>query len=239
MRPALSAHLVPILLSSLVLLATPLVAQDSGQDMRGADISGGIGDRDNTRVHGTILGSDGEPMPGVQIWVMNDNAPANRVRANSRKTGTFLVRGLPRLYTRDDVSDITLRVLFEKTGYESVEAVGQVNKDAVLTIFPVMFKEGEADPRTRMTALLTGKVVNPKGRPIKDAVLQITDPLGELDLTVEAERDGTFEILLWEAPGEVDITVTSGKGETSLQAQLSPSPNPRAILPQTLRILVP
>jgi hypothetical protein len=225
---------------SLFFLPLPGAAQDTGADLRGADVTGGVADRDNTRVHGTIFDSSGDPLTGVQIWVMNDKAPANRVRAKGRKTGSYLVRGLPRLYTRDDVYDIDLRVLFEKDGYQSVETVVHVQKDAVAQVYPIMLREGETDPRTSMSALLVGQVVDDKGKPVKSAKLRFSavSEGGDLDIETTAEKDGTFEVLLWQAPQQVKVEVTSSQGNAEIVANLAASPNPLAILAQSLQLQV-
>lgn len=230
-------------LSLVGVAGSPLLAQtsgDTGADLRGADVTGGVSDRDNTRVMGTAYDSAQQPLTGVQIWVANDTAPATRVRSKTRKTGSYLVRGLPRLYTRDDLYDIDLRVTFEKSGYQTVEAVVNVQRDGLVHVYPVMLKEGEADPRTQMSVLLAGQIVDGNGKPVKGAVLKLSDPSGgDLSLEVPAEKDGTYEVFLWQAPSQLQLSVSSPKGSTEVVANLAASPNPRAILAQTVDLTIP
>ena len=109
--------------AAIALSAAPLAAQAPADrsDARGSSVDGLSGGRDNTRVQGTVFDSQGKPMSKVEMWVMNDDSPSARMRMRTRSDGDYLVRGLGRLYTVDDVYGIVLRISFETPGYRTVE----------------------------------------------------------------------------------------------------------------------
>ena len=218
-----------------VLGASAAVAQggDTGQDLRGSSIEGGVTDRDNTRVQGTVFDSAGQIMPDVQIWGMNHNAPATRLRARTRKTGSFLLRNFGRIYERDDVYGLTMRVQFEKPGYRTVEVIADVQKNGITRIFPILFKEGQDPSMTGICTVLTGTVTNAKGKPIKGAKIKITADGFE---ALAETKGGEYEVVLWNAPQQVTVDVESSAGSHQEIVDLQPAPRPDVFLPQTLDV---
>ncbi len=227
------------LLASVVLavgFAGGALGQDPGQvdvggDLRGGDVSVGAGGRDNTRVQGTVFDSSGQPMPEVQIWAQNHNAPADRVRGRTRKTGSYLVRNLIRLYTRDDVYGLTMRMRFEKAGYKTVEAVADVEKNGLTRLFPIMYREDEEPKLSGFCAVLTGTVANAKGKGIKGATVKVTG--GDFAAETTTVGGGEYEVVLWNAPGEVTVMVDSAKGSRQTAVTIQPAPRPDVLIPQT------
>ena len=141
--------LFPLVFIPLLAAAVPAAAQDPGPanvgaDLRGGDVTGAVGGRDNTRVFGTILDSSGKPLPDVDIWFQNDNMPAPRLRAKGRKTGTFLLRNMGRIFSREDYEGLTVRVTFERNGFRSVIARVAVQRDGSQQLYPILFREGES-----------------------------------------------------------------------------------------------
>ena len=217
-----------------VLAGSSLSAQQP--DTRGADISGVTRDRDNTRVQGTVLDSSGQPLNEVQIWVTNHEAPADRVRAKTRKTGEYLVRNLARLYTRDDLYGITLRVTFERNGYRPVEVAVAVEKNGIQRLLPILHREDEAVEMTGVSALLAGTVTNARGKPVKSGTVRVTARGGAEALAESAIAKGEFEALLWQAPSQVTVLVSSPLGDKEMEVDLQPPPRPDVVLPQILEI---
>lgn len=184
------------------------------------------GFRDNTRVKGTVFNSQGEPMPMVEMWVMNDNSPADRMRMRTRGSGEYLVRSVGRLYTRDDMSGITLRISFELPGYRSAEIRTAVESNGLVNVSPILWRENE-DPSqmTEWCLILRGKVTNAKGKGIRDVVVSVTDPAGSgLNVQATTEKNGTYEALLWSVPSILSISANSGGVEQQQTLSLEGSP---------------
>lgn len=202
----------------LLLLATPLDAQQQG-----VDITGTVTDRDNTRVSGTVYSPAGEPMTDVDIWVQNDDAPADRLRAKTRKTGTFLARGLARLYNERNHTGIALRLTFEKPGHQSVTAVLAVPKNELGTVHPILWPEG-SEPRTDEIFLeLYGQVTDARGKGAKGARIRVSGVEGDFAAETAAAKDGSYSLLLWRAPSVVRIEVEASGATFSEEVALTPA----------------
>ena len=195
-------------------------------------------EQDNTRAYGTVLDSSGSPLANVDIWVSNHNAPANRVRAKNRKTGTFLLRNIGRLYTIDDFGGITLRLLFERDGYRSVQTTVGVQRDGIGTLYPVLFIESEKVELPGVCAVLVGTVVNAKGKGLKAPTIQVRTLEGDEIVKVTGEKKGDYEVLLWNAPQRVRLIVESALGEKEILVDLTPPSAPQVIYPQRLDIQI-
>ena len=224
----------------MLLLASgaPLVAQNED----GVDITGTVTDRDNTRVRGQVVDGQGQPLSEVHVWVSNDAAPADRVRARTRKSGTYLVRNFARLYTEDDIYGIVVRVRFEKAGYRAVEAKIAIEKNTVGVLTPVLFAEGEDDTRVGRSALLIGRVTRARGRPVKDATLEVKTKDGS-DLapgttTIQgaAKKNGEFELFLFDVPRELVVVVRSSMGEKEFSVSLPEAYVPDAIAATEIKL---
>jgi len=195
---------------------------------RGVDITGSVTDRDNTRVTGTVYSPEGEPMADVDIWVTNDDAPSERLRLKTRKTGNYLARSLYRIYTERNIEGIMLRLTFEKPGYRSVTATVPVRKNALGELNPILFPEGREMPAVEETGFcmkLAGQISDPGGKAVKGATVVVTSPDDE-DLRVEATvaKDGSYEVLLWRAPADVLLETTApGQPASSVRLTL-PTP---------------
>lgn len=232
--PRFEPQLRASMLSALLLLAlaawSPLVAQDT----RGSNIDGAVGDRDNSRVQGTVFDAEGNPMSDVQIWAMNHNSPADRIRARTRKTGTYLLRNFGRIYARDDIYGVTMRVQFEKDGYQSVEVVADVEKNGLTRVFPILYAEGETVEMSGICTMLTGRVTNAKGKGAKGAIVRVTSE----DFAAEAEvaKSGEFEVLLWNVPSQVTLEVESSDGSKSVPVELQAPPRADVFLTQTVDV---
>ena len=178
--------LFPLLLVPTLSIASPVLAQDPGAvnvggDLRGGDVTGAVGGRDNTRVFGTILDSGGNPLPDVDIWYQNDNMPAPKLRAKGRKTGAYLLRNMGRVYSREDYEGIVLRITFERDGYKSVVARVKVQRDGAQQVYPILFREGESMEAEGVRTVLIGRVEDKRGKPVKGG--------GEVTIT---SGDGAF-----------------------------------------------
>ena len=208
MRP----FLFRIALVILVLAPATVSAQLRDTFSEDIDERGG-GDR--TRAMGVVYDSRGAPLTGVQIWVMNDNAPADRIRGRARKTGEYLVRDVGRLYQPEDIQGIALRLRFEVDGYLPVEAVAPVERNGLVEIYPVMWREDEGPSETDTRRLmLTGRVVNSKGKGIKGAAIAITDTTGSaLGIETTTLKNGSYRLLLWDVPEVIVVTVTAAGEE--------------------------
>jgi len=195
-------------------------------DARGSTLDSTAGGRDNTRVQGTVFDSQGNPMPKVEMWVMNDDSPADRLRMRTRGSGEYLVRSVGRLYTRDDVYGIRLRISFEAPGYRTVEIRTAVETNGLVDVYPILWKESE-DPSemTEWCLVLKGKVANAKGKGIKGVTVTVTDPGGS-DLNVQAitQKGGIYEALLWRVPSIVRVTANSGGAEQQETLSFAGSP---------------
>jgi hypothetical protein len=204
-------------LFSFLLVAALAVLPASAQNEGGADITGNITDRDNTRVYGTVYDPDGNPIPKVDVWVTNDRAPANRQRVKSRPTGSYQVRDVTRLYTQDDIYGIVLRLRFEAPGMQTQEIKVPVEKNSLAEIFPILWPEG-ADPSASdgWCVIVKGTVKNAKGKPVKNAVVRVTSPDDpELAVEVTAGKKGDYEALLWNAPSSLLVHATGSDGATA------------------------
>lgn len=222
--------LFPLLLAPALLVAVPALAQEQpvnvGGDLRGGDVTGAVGGRDNTRVFGTILDSSGQPLSDVDIWLQNDNSPAARVRAKGRKTGTYLLRNMGRLYSRDDYEGITLRITFERDGYRSVLARVSVQRDGSQQVYPILFREGESMEPDGIRTVLVGRVENKRGKAVKGGgEVTFTSGDGEFTATGPIEKNGEFAVVLWDAPERVNASFKMNKaGERDEIIELQPSP---------------
>ena len=180
----------------------------------GADTTGTITDRDNTRVGGIVYDASGKPLPEVDIWVANDASPSQRLRARTRKTGAYLARGLGSLYTERDVYGIVMRVTFELPGYRMVEAKVAVEKNELGILHPILFRSDEQPPSApdRLTASLSGVVMGKNGKPAREAVVKVSaasDPAVAAQATTA--KDGRYELLLWNVPTTVQLEVAAGQ----------------------------
>lgn len=209
--------LFPLLLVPTLFVAGPLVAQDPGPanvgaDLRGGDVTGAVGGRDNTRVFGIILDSSGQPLSDVDIWLQNDNSPAARVRAKGRKTGTYLLRNMGRLYSRDDYEGIRLRITFERDGYRSVLARVAVQRDGAQQVYPILFREGESMEPDGIRTVLVGRVENKRGKAVKGGgEVTVTSGDGDFTATGPIEKNGEFAVVLWDAPERVNASFKMNK----------------------------
>ena len=226
--------LFPLLLVPMLFLAGPVLGQDPGAvnvggDLRGGDVTGAVGGRDNTRVVGTILDSSGNPMSDVDIWYQNDNMPAPRLRAKGRKTGTYLLRNMGRVFSREDYEGIVLRITFERDGHRSVVARVAVQRDGLQQVFPILFREGESMEAEGVRTVLVGRVENKRGKPVKGGgEVTITSGNGEFTATGPIEKNGEFAVVLWDAPARVNATFKMTKGgvrDEILELTASPQPD--------------
>lgn len=231
--------LFPVLLVPTLFIAAPLVAQDPGPanvgaDLRGGDVTGAIGGRDNTRVFGVILDSSGKPLSDVDIWLQNDSSPAARVRAKGRKTGTYLLRNMGRLYSRDDYEGIVLRVTFERGGYRSVLTRVAVQRDGSQQVYPILFREGESMEPDGVRTVLVGRVEDKRGKPVKGGgEVTVTSGDGEFTATGPIEKNGEFAVVLWDAPERVNASFKMNKGGVRDEIiDLKPSPVPDVAVAQ-------
>jgi hypothetical protein len=176
----------------------------------GTDTTGTITDRDNTRVGGTAYDSSGKPLPEVEIWVANDASPSQRMRTRTRKTGSYLARGLGPLYTERDVYGVVLRVSFQLPGYQPVEAKVAVEKNELGTVHPILYREGESPPEGRLEVSLGGTITGADGKPVRGATVRVrSDAAPELAAEAVTAKDGRYDLLLWGAPPKVDLEVTA------------------------------
>ncbi len=231
--------LFPLLFVPTLFVAGPLLAQDPGQvnvggDLRGGDVTGAVGGRDNTRVFGTILDSSGNPLSDVDIWLQNDNSPAARVRAKGRKTGTYLLRNMGRLYSREDYEHIVLRITFERNGYRSVLTRVSVQRDGAQQVYPILFREGESMEPEGVRTVLVGRVEDKRGKAVKGGG-EVTVTSGDGDFTAAGpiEKNGEFAVVLWDAPDRVNASFKMKKGGARDEIiDLKPSPLPDVAVAQ-------
>lgn len=223
--------LFPLLLVPTLAIAAPALGQDppavnAGADLRGGDVTGAAGGRDNTRVYGTILDSSGKPMADVDIWYQNDNSPAMRLRAKGRKTGSYLLRNMSRLYSREDYEGIWLRLTFERDGYRSVLARVSVQRDGTQRVFPILFREGESIEPEGIRTVLVGRVQNKRGKPVKGGgEVTVTSGDGTFEATGPIEKNGEYAVVLWDAPERVNASFNLTKGGVREEIiDLKPSP---------------
>ena len=221
------------LLVSMLLLAAPALAQDPGPvnvggDLRGGDVTGAVGGRDNTRVHGTILDSAGNPLSDVDIWYQNDNMPAPKLRAKGRKTGTYLLRNMGRVFSREDYEGIVLRITFERNGYRSVVARVAVQRDGTQQVYPILFREDESMEPEGVRTVLIGRVENKRGKAVKGGgEVTVTSGDGSFEATGKIEKSGDFAVVLWDAPERVNASFKMTKGGVRDEIiDLKPSPQP-------------
>ena len=231
--------LFPLLFVPLLVLAVPALAQDPGPvnvggDLRGGDVTGAVGGRDNTRVFGTILDSSGNPLSDVDIWFQNDNMPAPRLRAKGRKTGTYLLRNMGRIFSREDYEGITVRITFERNGYRSVVARVAVQRDGTQQLYPILFREGESMEAEGVRTVLTGRVQDNRGKPVKGGgEVTITSGDGSYQTTGPIEKNGEFAVVLWDAPERVNASFRMNKGGVRDDIiELKPSPLEDVAVPQ-------
>ena len=226
--------LFPLLLVPTLFIAGQALGQDPGPvnvggDLRGGDVTGSAGGRDNTRVIGTILDSSGKPMSDVDIWYQNDNMPAPRLRAKGRKTGTYLLRNMGRVYSREDYEGIVLRITFERNGHRSVVARVAVQRDGAQQVYPILFREGESMEAEGIRTVLVGRVENKRGKPVKGGgEVTITSGDGDFSATGPIEKNGEFAVVLWDAPERVNASFRMTKGgvrDEIIELRASPQPD--------------
>lgn len=213
-QPAGRVLAVLLALTALLTLAATVGAQLPPRQQEGTDLTGGVRDRDNTRVTGMVYGPEGEPLTDVDIWVSNDDAPAHRLRAKSRKTGSYLVRNMVRLYTEHNLQGINLRLSFEKPGYQTVETRIGVARNELATVSPILWPEGvePRSPGARM--LLSGRIEDARGKPVSRATVTVTVAGdGERLAETTAAKGGEYELLLWDVPEQLELEVTPPGGD--------------------------
>ena len=185
-------------------------------DSRGWSVTGRITDRDNTRVAGIVYDPQGNPLPKVEIWVTNHDAPGVRVRLRTKPIGSYLARNLARLYTVDDVFGITLRLSFERDGYQPFEVLAGVARNGLVEIHPILWPDGDSPTTTGWCVVVKGKVSSADGKGIKKAAVTITspiDPAFRVETTVA--KNGSYQALIWNAPATLTVTATApGSGKT-------------------------
>ena len=226
--------LFPLLLVPTLCIAGPVLGQDPGPvnvggDLRGGDVTGAVGGRDNTRVIGTILDSSGNPMSDVDIWYQNDNMPAPRLRAKGRKTGTYLLRNMGRIYSREDFEGLVVRITFERDGHRSVVARVAVQRDGVQQVYPILFQEGESMEADGIRTVLVGRVEDKRGKAVKGGgEVTISSGDGSFSATGPIEKNGEFAVVLWDAPERVNASFKMTKGgvrDEILELRASPQPD--------------
>ena len=146
------------------------------------------------------------------------------------------MRNIGRLYTNDDYAGITLRLRFERDGYQAVQTTVGVQRDGIGTLYPVLFTESETVELPGVCAVLAGTVVNAKGKAVKAPAIQVLTLEGEELAKVKGEKSGDYEVLLWNAPQRVRVIVVSSLGEKEMVVDLTPPWTPQVIFPQRLDI---
>ena len=195
-----------VLTALLVLFVAPAAF---AQLPEGSDLARNLRDADNTRVTGVVYDPDGQPLNKVNVWLFNDRAPANPLRARTRKSGLFLVRNLTNIYREEDVHGIYLRARFELEGYQPVEAKLAVERDQLGQVHPIMWPEGTQPQVDGICVLVTGTVSSgPKKKGVRGATVRIT-AADAPDLLVEtvADKSGYYEALLWDVPEVVNVHI--------------------------------
>ncbi|MEE2775929.1 MAG: carboxypeptidase-like regulatory domain-containing protein [Acidobacteriota bacterium] len=214
---SLRGSTLPILLAATLTGLAPAVAASAqapagaGGDSRGDNVEGNIGSRDNTRAYGTVYDPAGKVLGKVDVWVMNDNAPAARMRLKSRPTGSYQVRNVGRLYNQDDIYGIVLRLRFEAPGYRTAEYIVPVERNEIVWLHPVMWPEDQEPSDDVRRVMVMGRLRNAKGKKIKDGSIVVTSPHdASLRVEVAAAKDGSFEALLWNAPSRITVQASAG-----------------------------
>ncbi len=228
-----------LLLAATAFLCHPAGAQQTGGDPFGDVGAGtGAGPRDNTRVQGTVFNTAGEVMSDVHIWVTNDAAPANRVRAKTRPTGNYLVRNVASLYQPEDIEGILLRVLFQKEGYEDLQTLVGVVKNGIERINVYMLETGETAEMSGTCAALAGRVVNRKGRGAKGVTVRVLSLDGEeLIPPIAAEKRGDWEAILWNVDvDEVTVEATGKEGTNRTNVKLEADNEPQVFTAQKVEL---
>ncbi len=217
-----------VTVGALLVLAQTASAQGGAAPPGESDFAGyGTGtNRDKTRVFGTVYDSSGTPLAQADVRVKNDQAPADEVRARSRKTGTYLARSLGSIYTERDLEGIRIRVRYERDGYQPVEIVSGVAKNDGVEINPILWRIGEdSATMTKWAVIVTGNVVNAKGKKVKGATYTLTSPVDDsLKVEGKAEKDGTFRTLLWGGPNTFLLTVQGGGATKEIPFRIDGNP---------------
>ncbi len=221
-------HLVAMLIGTLLAFIplASLSAQESydpGAD-RATDVGGGINDqfasRDNTRVMGTVRDGFGNPINEIEITVRNDDAPASQLIARTRKSGTYLVRDISRLWSRENVTGITLRLRFEGDGLEPFESTVGVAKNGLAELHPILWENGQEKNLGGWCVIVKGTVSDNRGKKVKSANVVFTSRQNpEFRVEVEAKK-GEYEALLWAAPDTIDVAVEID-GDSAIQDAIS------------------
>ena len=212
MLRARAPFLIPLTLLAIALIAPPLPAQVNTDN---------IAQRDTTRVGGIIYDSQGNPMPKVELWIQNDNAPADRSRGRSKATGAYLVRGIGRLFTERDLAGIMLRLTYEAEGYEPLTVIVPAPVNTYTELFPILAKPG---------LLHRGKVSRGGKKGLRDAVITVTSPEDPgLNVQTTTAKDGTYEALLWDVPSSLLVTASSGGNEQTEEMLIGGEPVPNRV----------
>ncbi len=216
MRLARAPFVIAIAWMAFALVTPPLAAQVNTDN---------IAQQDSTRGGGVIYDSQGNPMPKVEMWIQNDNAPADRARGRSRATGAYLVRGIGRLFTERDMAGIMLRLTFEAEGFESLVLRVAAPVNTYTELSPILAKPGEDLSAMRPCLMLRGKVSRGGKKGIRDVVVTVSSP-DDPELAVQATtaKDGTYEVLLWGAPPSLVVTATNGSDEQTKETSTGGQP---------------
>lgn len=211
-HPVLNALFVALLLLLPLSSASAQDRYDPGSE-GAADIGGGVNsaftERDNTRVMGTVRDAFGNPINEIEIRVRNNDAPANELIFRTRKTGTYLVRDVSRLWSLENVTGITLRLRFEAVGLEPFETTVGVAKNGLAELHPILWEPGEEKKLGGWCVIVQGDVTDSKGKKLKKGSIVFTSKENP-EFRVETEvSKGHYEALLWAAPADVSLTLTA------------------------------
>src|SRR5262249_44802578 len=123
-------------------------------------------DRKETKVSGRVLGPDGKPVAGAKLY-LNNHSPQGRdypVRANSGADGRFDFTFAPSELDRTWSDTPTAQVVAVAKGFGfDVVTIGQPGKGGELTL------------RLVKELPLSGRILDPEGRPVAGARVRVTD----------------------------------------------------------------
>ncbi len=191
-------------------------------------------DRDNTRAMGRVFTPAGEGLSNVEIEVRNAKSPAQMIRARTRKGGDYLIRNLGNVFSREDYDGIVIRLRYESPGYEVLETELGIRRDGLEELYVVMQPEGGAEMEGICT-VLRGRVTNSKGKKVKAPQISVSGGGTEL-AQATGEKNGDYEIVLWNAPPQVEMKITSSAGDKAVTLDLQAPADPHAFLPQSFDI---